>query len=164
MVTNSYLEYYMTLLAWIINNGIWSTLVTTGVFAIPLAAIILDEWLSARAHGADEGNKGLLSIARVENRMWIAYVVIAFCCIPLVPISLSQMKYNDSEGNRCGRKVVQPQDSGWDKSFHTIGEKTASVPVWWYLVHALGKGITSAATAALSDLPGVVEYRWQGAA
>lgn len=48
MSTNSYLEYYLSLLAWIINNGIWNTLADTGLFAAPFGAIILQEWLSAR--------------------------------------------------------------------------------------------------------------------
>ena len=69
MSTNSYLEYYLSVLAWIINNGIWNTLADTGLFAAPFGAIILQEWLSARQQGADEGNKGLLSIPRVESRI-----------------------------------------------------------------------------------------------
>lgn len=80
MSTNSYLEFYLTLLGWIINNGLWNVLLDTGLFAAPLGAIILQEWLSARQQGADEGNKGLLSVARVENRLWLAYLVLMFAC------------------------------------------------------------------------------------
>ena len=69
MSTNSYLEFYLSLLAWIINNGLWSVLSDTGLFAAPFGAIILQEWLSARQQGADEGNKGLLSVPRIENRL-----------------------------------------------------------------------------------------------
>lgn len=36
MSTNSYLEFYLSLLAWIINNGLWSVLSDTGLFAAPL--------------------------------------------------------------------------------------------------------------------------------
>ena len=50
MSTNSYLEFYLSLLAWIINNGLWSVLSDTGLFAAPFGAIILQEWLSARQH------------------------------------------------------------------------------------------------------------------
>ncbi|EGH17948.1 hypothetical protein Pgy4_33876 [Pseudomonas savastanoi pv. glycinea str. race 4] len=44
--------------------------------AAPFAAIIISEWLKARAEGADEGNKGVLSLARVENRFYTAILVI----------------------------------------------------------------------------------------
>lgn len=48
LYTNDYLEYYLTLVGWIVNNGIWELLVASGVFALPFLAIILQEWLRAR--------------------------------------------------------------------------------------------------------------------
>ena len=53
LFTTDYLEYYLTLLGWIIHNGIWAVLVSSGVFAIPFVAIIIQEWLRARSEGAD---------------------------------------------------------------------------------------------------------------
>ena len=52
LFTTDYLEYYLTLLSWVIHNGIWAVLVSSGVFAIPFVAIIIQEWLRARAEGA----------------------------------------------------------------------------------------------------------------
>jgi hypothetical protein len=49
--TTDYLEYYLTLVGWIVNNGIWSILVASGVFALPFVAIVIQEWLRARAEG-----------------------------------------------------------------------------------------------------------------
>ena len=79
LYTTDYLEYYLTLVAWIVNNGIWSILVASGVFALPFVAIIIQEWLKARAEGADEGNKGVLSSMRVENRVWVVKANVAGC-------------------------------------------------------------------------------------
>ncbi len=31
LYTTDYLEYYLTLVAWIINNGIWNVLVASGI-------------------------------------------------------------------------------------------------------------------------------------
>ena len=72
LYTTDYLEYYLTLVAWVVNNGIWSILVASGVFALPFVAIVIQEWLKARGEGADEGNKGVLSSMRIENRVWVA--------------------------------------------------------------------------------------------
>ena len=36
LYTTDYLEYYLTLVGWVINNGIWNILVASGVFALPL--------------------------------------------------------------------------------------------------------------------------------
>lgn len=82
LFTTDYLEYYLTLVSWIVNNGIWAVLVSSGVFALPFVAIIVQEWLKARAEGADEGNKGVLSAARIENRVFVAIVVVMFAGIP----------------------------------------------------------------------------------
>ncbi|MDD2001973.1 conjugal transfer protein TraG N-terminal domain-containing protein [Pseudomonas putida] len=161
MSTNSYLEYYLSLLAWIINNGIWNTLADTGLFAAPFGAIILQEWLSARQQGADEGNKGLLSIPRVENRLWMSYVVILFGCMPFFPLNLSSVTFDDAASQRCGVSMAKPADTAWGTTFNTIGEKSANVPVWWYLVHAMSKGITAAATASIPCAPDIRAMRME---
>ncbi|MDI7245840.1 conjugal transfer protein TraG, partial [Providencia rettgeri] len=67
MMTNSYLEYFLTLLAWVVNNGLWSVLTSTGLFALPLAFKVIGIWLKVREEGEDEGNKGSLAIVRIEN-------------------------------------------------------------------------------------------------
>lgn len=155
MTTNSFLEYYLTLLGWVINNSIWSTLVATGIFAVPLGAIIIEEWIRARGEGADEGNKGALALARIENRIFSAYVVILFCCIPMLNISLDQMKFDSSRSKACGISVIEPSQSGYSTSFETIGDQSASVPLWWWLIHAFSKGITSSAIAAIPCAPDI---------
>lgn len=159
MSTNSYLEFYLTLLGWIINNGLWNLLLDTGLFAAPLGAIILQEWLSARQLGADEGNKGLLSVARVENRLWTAYVVLMFACAPLLPVNLTTLRLDAQASQRCGVSVAQPGETAWGVTFDTIGDQSANVPLWWYLVHTLSKGVTAAGTAAIPCAPDIRQIR-----
>ncbi len=159
MSTNSYLEFYLSLLAWIINNGLWSVLCDTGLFAAPFGAIILQEWLSARQQGADEGNKGLLSVPRIENRLWMAYIVVLFGCAPVFPVSLTSMVFDDAASQRCGVSVAQPTETAWGTTFNTIGERSANVPIWWFLVHALSKGVTASATASIPCAPDIRQMR-----
>jgi len=155
MTTNDPLEHYLTLLAWIVNNGIWNTLVSTGLFAAALAAIIVSEWMDARAQGADEGNKGVLSVLRVENRMYVAYLVIIFACVPLLPVNIGQLRFDGQRSQECGLSVAAPEKTAWGDGFASIGNKTAKVPVWWVLVHVLSKGITASATAAIPCFPDI---------
>ncbi len=159
--TNSYLEFYLSLLGWIINNGLWNTLVDSGLFAVAFGAIILQEWLSARQQGADEGNKGLLSIPRIENRLWVAYVTILFGCAPMLPVNLSTLSFETGASQRCGVSVAQPGETAWGATFNTIGDKSANVPIWWFLVHALSKGITAATTAAIPCAPDIRQMRME---
>ena len=48
LYTNDYLEYYLTLVGWIINSGIWEMIGGTGLFAAPFAAIIIRKPLAFR--------------------------------------------------------------------------------------------------------------------
>ncbi|HMM26111.1 MAG TPA: conjugal transfer protein TraG N-terminal domain-containing protein, partial [Pseudoxanthomonas mexicana] len=149
LYTTDYLEYYLTLVSWIVHNGIWAVLVSSGVFAIPFVAIILQEWLKARSEGADEGNKGVLSAARIENRVFVAIVVVMFAGIPFIDVDLNTIQYDSSRSAQCQVNVPQPTDTGWSQSFSTINNQSAKVPVWWAFMHALSRAVTGASVAAI---------------
>lgn len=149
LTTTDYLEYYLTLVGWIINNGLWQVLVASGVFALPFLAIILQEWLRARGEGADEGNKGVLSAMRIENRIWVAIVVIMFAGIPVVPVDLSTLQFDESRSEQCQVRVAAPTETGWDSAFTTLNNQSAEVPVWWFFLHSLSKAVTGAAVASI---------------
>ncbi|WP_066267399.1 conjugal transfer protein TraG N-terminal domain-containing protein [Hydrogenophaga palleronii] len=149
LFTTDYLEYYLTLVGWIVHNGIWSVLVSSGVFAIPFVAIIVQEWLKARAEGADEGNKGVLSSMRIENRVWVAIVVVMFAGIPFIDVDLNMIRMDDSRSQQCQVSVPQPSDTGWSQSFTTLNNQSAKVPVWWAFIHALSRAVTGASVAAI---------------
>lgn len=149
LTSTDYLEYYLTLVGWIINNGLWQVLVASGVFALPFLAIILQEWLRARGEGADEGNKGVLSAMRIENRVWVAIVVIMFAGIPVVPVDLSTLQFDESRSEQCQVRVAAPTETGWDSAFTTLNNQSAEVPVWWFFLHSLSKAVTGAAVASI---------------
>ena len=149
LYTTDYLEYYLTLVSWVVHNGIWSVLVASGVFAVPFLAIVIQEWLKARAEGADEGNKGVLSSARIENRVFVAIVVIMFAGIPFIDVDFNTIKYDRSRSTQCQVNVPEPTDTGWSQSFSTINNQSAKVPVWWFAMHATSRAITGASVAAI---------------
>lgn len=149
LYTSDYLEYYLTLVGWIISNGIWNVLVTSGIFALPFIAIVISEWLKARGEGADEGNKGALSAARVENRVWVAIVVILFAGVPFFDINISSIKFDYSRSRQCQVNIPKPEDTGWQNSFTSLNNQTAKVPIWWFLMHTVSRGITGTAVASI---------------
>ncbi|EHC5873766.1 conjugal transfer protein TraG [Salmonella enterica subsp. enterica serovar Eastbourne] len=149
LYTNDYLEYYLTLIGWVIHNGIWNTLVTTSLVTVPFLAIVVQEWLRARGEGADEGNKGILSAARIENRIWVAVFVLIFAGIPMIDVSMDTIKFDMVRSRQCQVRVAQPTDTGWNQSFTTINHQSARVPLWWFFVHAVSKAVTGAAVAAI---------------
>ncbi|HAB5395084.1 TPA_asm: conjugal transfer protein TraG [Salmonella enterica subsp. enterica serovar Mbandaka] len=149
LYTSDYLEYYLTLVGWIVHNGIWSVLVASGLFALPFLAIVIQEWLKARAEGADEGNKGVLSSMRIENRVFVAIVVIMFAGIPFIDVDLNTISFDQSRSSQCQVNVPAPGDTGWGQSFTTLNNQSARVPVWWFFMHSISRAVTSAAVAAI---------------
>ncbi|WJV24428.1 MULTISPECIES: conjugal transfer protein TraG N-terminal domain-containing protein [Pseudomonas] len=149
LYTNDYLEYYLTLVGWLINNGIWAMIQDTGLFALPFCIIVIKEWLKVRGEGADEGNKGVLSLARIETSIYVGYVVVALCGVPAVNVSFDTLQFDQSRAQQCQYALPAPADTGWNTSFSTLAGKSAQMPVWWAFMHALSKGLTSGAVAAI---------------
>ncbi|PUA42060.1 conjugal transfer protein TraG [Pseudomonas protegens] len=147
--TNDYLEYYLTLVGWIVNNGIWDMIEASGIFAIPFCVIILREWLKARGEGADEGNKGVLSLARIETNVYLSFFIIIFCAIPAAPVSFNTLQFDQTRSQQCQYNLPAPADTGWNATFSSLNGKQAEMPMWWALMHSLSKAATSAAIAAI---------------
>ncbi|EAA7007473.1 conjugal transfer protein TraG N-terminal domain-containing protein [Salmonella enterica subsp. enterica] len=150
MTVHSYLEYALTLLGWLINNDIWNTMTATGLFALPLLFILLSFWLKAREQRSSKSDAGTLTLTWMENTVYVALLVIMFTCIPLLEIDITTIKYDVQRSKQCNVSIpTLPEQSGYAPLVNDISGKTASVPVWWYLIHVVSKGITNAATATL---------------
>ncbi len=149
LYTNDYLEYYLTLVGWIINNGIWAMIEDTGLFALPFCVIVIREWLKVRGEGADEGNKGVLSLARIETNIYVGYMVVALCGVPAVNVGFDSLAFDQSRAQQCQYNLPAPTETGWNKSFSSLAGKSAQLPVWWAFMHALSKALTNGAVAAI---------------
>ena len=121
-------EYYLTLVAWVVNNGIWNILVASGVFALPFVAIVIQEWLKARSEGADEDNKGVLSSMRIENRVWVAIVVIMFAGHPVHRWISPRSSSTPRAPRNTGINVPLPKRHGLGQRHHAR-QPGALVPV-----------------------------------
>ena len=149
LYTTDYLEFYLTLVSWVVHNGIWSVLVASGVFATPFLAIIIQEWLRARAEGADEGNKGALSAVRIESRIFVAIVVILFAGVPFIDVDFNTLRFDRSRSAQCQVNVPLPSETGWSRSFSTLNNQSARVPIWWAFMHTISRAVTGASVAAI---------------
>ena len=142
-------EYYLTLVGWIVSNGIWNILVASGVFALPFVVIVVQEWLARAGRGRRRRQQGVLSSMRIENRVWVAIVVILFAGIPFIPVDLSTIKFDTTRSAQCQVSVPQPTDTGWSNAYTTLNNQSALVPVWWFFMHAISKAVTGGAVAAI---------------
>lgn len=161
MTAHSYLEYALTLLGWFISNGIWNTLAGTGLFALPLLMKLVAVWLKAREQGVDEGNTGALTVAWMENVIYVATIVIMFTCVPLLNVDITTMKFDMTRSKQCNISVPQPEDTGYKPLINEVSGKTAMIPVWWYFIHALSKGMVNAAVASIPCQPDLRQIRFE---
>ncbi|SFN78546.1 conjugal transfer protein TraG N-terminal domain-containing protein [Xenorhabdus japonica] len=161
MTTNSYLEYFLTLLGWVVNNGLWQILIATGLFTLPLVIKVIAIWLKVREGGEEEGNGGLQSLARIENTLYCAFFVMVVCCVPLVNVSLTTLQYDPSRAKSCGTWTPKaPDSSGYAPVISSLNNQTAAVPLWWAVVHRLSKGVTQAAVASIPCRPDLRQLRF----
>ncbi|EOS95217.1 conjugal transfer protein TraG N-terminal domain-containing protein [Erwinia tracheiphila] len=162
MTTNSYLEYFLTLLGWLVNNGLWDVLVSTGLFALPMAFKVVGIWLKVREEGEDEGNKGMLSLPRIENALYGAFFVMIACCVPLIQVSLTTLEFDKTRAKTCGTWTPKaPDESGYNNIISSMDGESAAAPVWWVLVHKLSKGVTQAAVASIPCRPDLRQLRFE---
>lgn len=162
MTTNSYLEFFLTLLGWIINNGIWNLLIATGLFALPLVLKVVGIWLKVREEGDDEGNKGKLSLPRIENALYSAFFVMSVYCLPIINVSLDSIQYDKSRSKSCGTWTPKaPDESGYSTIISSMDGQTAAAPIWWVLMHKLSKGITQAAMVTIPCRPDLRQLRFE---
>ena len=89
----------------------WSTTASVGAgrqrhVRRPFTTIIDQEWLKARAEGADEEQQGVLSSARIESRVFVAIVkVIMFAGIPASSdVDLLAIRYDHSRSTQFWSK------------------------------------------------------------
>lgn len=149
LYTTDYLEYYLTLVGWLIHNGIWNLLLASGLFALPFLLIVIQEWLHTRTISADESQQSLLSTRRIESRMLLAIGIIAFAAIPMIPVSLNTLQFDMTRSRQCQVDVAAPSKTGWALSYTQLNGQQALIPVWWFFVHGLSKAVTGAAIAAI---------------
>ena len=61
--------------------------------------------------------------ARIENRVFVAIVVVMFAGIPFIDVDLNTIRYDSSRSAQCQVSVPQPTDTGWSQSFSTINNQ-----------------------------------------
>ena len=145
----------MLMIGWVVNNAIWSSLLQTGLALVPFVALIVSEWYKVRQEGEDEGNKGVLLIARIETQLYAMVLCYAFTCVPMMPLSfnpVNTVERTNPDGTQCSVAVIGQGE--WDSTtLNSISGQTAEIPLWWGLVHAVSKGVTNVAVSSIPCTP-----------
>ncbi|MCS2611027.1 conjugal transfer protein TraG N-terminal domain-containing protein [Halomonas dongshanensis] len=152
---SDYFEMVMLMIGWVVHNALWSSLMQTGLALLPFVALIASEWFKVRQEGEDEGNKGVLLIARIETRLYAMVICYAFTCVPMMSLSFNPVnaiqRTNDS-GQSCTVAMIGQGQWG-SNTLNSIGGQSAEIPLWWALVHAVSKGVTNVAVSSIPCAP-----------
>lgn len=152
---SNYMEGTMLTVGWIINNGIWDALTDTGIALVPFIALIASEWFKARQEGDDEGNKGVLSLNRIESRLYAMLMIVVFTCVPVFTLNINPVNLSKEHAEQCGTSMIAT--GKWGESTMTMLDgKQGKVPMWWALVHSVSKGLTN---VAISKIPCSTDYQ-----
>lgn len=160
ITVDSYFEYFTTILAWIMNNAMWDIIVQTGLVFLPFLGYVINLLLKARGQGADEGNKGELFVVWLEQKSYVALLVIFVTCVPAFDFSLSTLQFNEERMKECGHTVIKPSDTPLSTMSTELGGRTAAMPLWWGLVHTVSKGAIHAAISAIPCKPDLRQIRF----
>lgn len=152
---SDYFEMVMLMIGWVVNNALWSSLMQTGLALVPFVALIASEWFKVRQEGEDEGNKGVLLIARIETRLYAMVICYAFTCVPMMSLSfnpVNAVERTNGSGESCSVAVIGQGQWG-SNTLNSIDGQSAEIPLWWALVHAVSKGVTNVAVSSIPCSP-----------
>lgn len=143
------------LLGWILNNAAWNILEQTMLAALPFVVLVVREWYEARREGDDEGNKGMLSLNRIETRLYAMLLIYLFCAAPIMSVTFAPVKVDEAHRFACSVRVADNTTSM--PIGGSIGGTSPNIPVWWAAVHAVSRGITN---TMISALPCQTDYQY----
>jgi hypothetical protein len=152
---SDYFEMVMLMIGWVVNNALWSSLMQTGLALVPFVALIVSEWFKVRQEGEDEGNKGVLLIARIETRLYAMVICYVFTCVPMMSLSfnpVNAIERTNGSGQSCSVAVIGQGQWG-SNTLNSIDGQSAEIPLWWALVHAVSKGVTNVAVSSIPCSP-----------
>lgn len=161
LVVDSYFEYFLTVFGWVISNNIWGLLIDTGIFALPFLFHIIGAFLKVREQGDDEGNKGKLLVAWLENRLYLSFIILMMCCVPLFNVSFSTLKFDTARMKECKTTVLAPEQTGLGHLKTELNGQSAKLPLWWALTYATSKGLTHGAIAGIPCKPDLRQIRFE---
>ena len=164
MAVDSYLELFTTLFGWQWYGIIWDALTDTGIVYIPFVMILLTRWKDA-ARGGSYGNVHDIALRSIEIEFYVAVFVALIAGPPAVGLSANAISYTPSATlNDPAPATATPALP--DSSFGSAGAfsgapASVNIPVWWYAVLSLTKGINHAIVTGMPDSIGIREVQQQ---
>ncbi|MWP61588.1 conjugal transfer protein TraG N-terminal domain-containing protein [Gilliamella sp. Pas-s25] len=162
MSAMSFFDYVTLSLAWLINNGIWNIISTSGIFILPFIFKMFSILINVREDGELKGKHANVIVTRLETYVYISMVVIFFACYPSIPLDIRVLHYEHNgysavidkgkitrQKMECSYAEISPESSSFKKNNILLNGQQIYVPIWWYFVHSLSSGVTQSVVTTL---------------
>jgi len=164
MAVDSYLELFTTLFGWRFYSINWNALSETGIVYIPFILIVIRNWIEpAKSPGYQAAWS--MSLKSMEIELYSAVLVAVFAGSPVVSLQANMLRYTPpatlAVGPQPAATVASPQSSYGSGGAFANPPDTVSVPVWWYAVMTLSKGINHAIIAGFPKTAGIRQLQQQ---
>ena len=143
----------MATAAWRIYDTLWRLLIDTGLAYLPFMAILVGGWRRA-AEFSSSSARGVVALQSSELRLYLAFMVVFIGAVPSVTVHPKDFVFaeNDcvlSNADLRRRLILRHADESPDYDFLELGGAPVAVPLWWWLLNNLSRGLTAAAINAL---------------
>ena len=158
MAVDSYLELFATLFGWQWYGIIWDVLSDTGIIYIPFIIMVIETWRKV-ARGGSYGNVHDLALRSLEIEFYIAIFVAIIAGPPTVTLNANMLSYQApptlTEANPPVATTSTPQSTYGRSGAFSGTPSSVQIPIWWYTVLSLTKGINHAIMAGVPDAIGI---------
>ncbi|MEW8015089.1 MAG: conjugal transfer protein TraG N-terminal domain-containing protein [Candidatus Sedimenticola endophacoides] len=164
MAVDSYLELFTTLFGWNFYNINWNALSEVGIVYIPFILIVIRNWIEpAKSPGYRVAWS--MSLKGMEIELYTAILVAVFAGSPVLSLQANLMSYTPpatlAVGPQPTATVASPQSTYGSGGAFANPPNAVSVPVWWYVVMTLSKGINHAIIAGFPQTAGIRQVQLQ---
>lgn len=164
MAVDSYLELFTTLFGWQWYGVIWDVLSDTGIIYIPFIIMVIETWRKA-ARGGSYGNVHDLALRSLEIEFYIAIFVAIIAGPPTVTLNANMLSYQAppslSEPAPPVASTGTPQSTFGATGAFGGAPSSVQIPIWWYTVLSLSKGVNHAILAGVPNAIGIRQVQQQ---
>lgn len=157
MRVDSYPELFTTLFGWQFYGMIWDVLSALGIVFVPFIVIVVRNWMEP-ARDLGYRSAWTSSLAGMEVEFYVAVFVAAVAGSPAMTLSASTLTYaspDSVDAPATTATVATPNSSYGGAGAFAGTPDSVKIPIWWYTVMTLSKGLNHAIIQGLPDEAGL---------
>ena len=163
MQVDSYIEMFTTIFGWLMYNTVWDVLAATGILFLPFLGLVLDNLVDSYSETDGRAGNSDVALRKIEVDVYLAFIVVLIAGNPFIELEPREVSFTPEPTLDLQQ---QPTINAADTVSSTYGSisfrnemaRPVQVPVWWYVVIQVSKGLTHAIKNGVANKPNLREY------